>query len=181
MDNGLIAKRYAKALYKLAKEHGKAGQLYEEMKTVARSFADNPALQRTLSNPYIPAADKQKLMQEAAGSKCDDDFKSFIKLIIEHNREEYAQRMVLAYCDLYREENNISRVRILTAKALPENRMDRIREMVKTSFPNRTFEFSEDVDPTLIGGFQVYVDNVKMDASINNELQQLRNNLISSE
>lgn len=181
MDNGLIAKRYAKALYKLAREKGKTGQVYDEMKTVARSFADNPALQRTLSNPYIPAADKQRLMQEAAGNQCDDDYKAFITLIIDNHREEYMQRMVLAYCDLYREANNISRVRIVTARELPDSQMQRIKAIVEKAFPNRAFEYSCETDPSLIGGFQVYVDNVKMDASINNELQQLRNNLISSE
>ena len=49
MDNGLIARRYAKALYKIAKEHDKIAAVYEEMKAVVKAFADNPTLQRTLS------------------------------------------------------------------------------------------------------------------------------------
>lgn len=180
MDNGLIARRYAKALYKLACEHNNTRQVYEEMKTVAQSFAANPDLQRTLSNPYISVTDKEMLMQHAAGDKCENDYRDFVKLVITHHREEYAYAMALAFCDLYREENKISRVRIFTAKQLSEKSMERIRNMVKNAFPDRTFEFQSAIDPDLIGGFTVYVDNVKMDASISNEIEQLRHNLISS-
>ena len=74
MDNGLIARRYAKALYKIAKEHDKIAAVYEEMKAVVKAFADNPTLQRTLSNPYIAASDKLLLMQEAVGKLYEDDF-----------------------------------------------------------------------------------------------------------
>lgn len=180
MDNGLIARRYAKALYKIAKEHDKIAAVYEEMKAVVKAFADNPTLQRTLSNPYIAASDKLLLMKEAAGNLYEDDFKALVKLVIDKHREEFMYAICLAYCDNYRNENHISRVRIITAKPLPDDRMERIRHLVQKSFPNRTFEYSMEINPELIGGFQVFVDNVKMDASISNELQQLRQNLISS-
>lgn len=180
MDNGLIARRYAKALYKLALDHNDTKSVYEQMKTVAHSFAANPKLQRTLSNPYISAADKQMLMAEAAGENPSQDYKNFIKLVIDHHREEFTYQMALAYCDLYRDENKISRVSIVTATALSPERLERIRNMVKKAFPGRSFEFNESVNPALIGGFTVFVDNVKMDASISNELEQLRQNLISS-
>lgn len=180
MDNGLIARRYAKALYKIAKEHDKIAAVYEEMKAVVQAFADNPTLQRTLSNPYIAASDKLLLMKEAAGNLYEDDFKALVKLVIDKHREEFMYAICLAYCDIYRNENHISRVRIITAKPLPDDRMERIRHLVQKSFPNRTFEYSMEINPELIGGFQVFVDNVKMDASISNELQQLRQNLISS-
>lgn len=178
MDNGLIARRYAKALFKLADEQGKSGLVYDEMKSVAKAFADNSDLQRTLSNPYINASDKEMLMKEAAGEKYEDDLKAFVKLIIQNHREEFIYNMCLAYCDIYREKFNISKVRIITADKYDDQRMERIHKLVEKAFPNRKFEYSEAVDKNLIGGFQIYVDNVKMDASISNELQQLRQNLL---
>ena len=41
-------------------------------------------------------------------------------------------------------------------------------------------EYSSSVDPSLIGGFTVSVGNERIDASISNELKQLRLNLISN-
>ncbi|MDE6865782.1 MAG: F0F1 ATP synthase subunit delta, partial [Muribaculaceae bacterium] len=53
-------------------------------------------------------------------------------------------------------------------------------DVVEKSFKDTTFEYSEAVDPEIIGGFIIDVDSVRMDASISNELEQLRHNLIRS-
>lgn len=180
MDNGLIPGRYARALYKFAEEHSKTETLYEEMKEVIDSFSRNPELQKVLSNPFVSREDKSDLLKAAAGAKAESDYLGFVKLILDNRREEYAYRMALAYRDLYREANRISQVHVTTAAELPQSDMDRIRKMISTSFPDRTLEYSYETDPALIGGFVIDVDDSRMNASLSNELEQLRLNLINS-
>lgn len=180
MNDGLVPQRYARALYKSAVSHGNAEKVYEEMSTAAESFAANPSLQKTLSNPFVSREDKEKLLLAAVGQDADNDYRSFVKLILDHNREDFAWRMALAYRKIYREANKISRVEIITANPLQQDQKDKILGLVEKSFPGRTFEFSEKVDPSLIGGFVIDVDSVRMDASISNEIEQLRQKLLSS-
>jgi F-type H+-transporting ATPase subunit delta len=71
-------------------------------------------------------------------------------------------------------------VKITTAAPLGKTEMDRLRGLVQKAFPNRTLEFSEQTNPDLIGGFVLDVDSVRMDASLSNEIEQLRQNLLSS-
>ena len=179
MDNGLIPQRYAKALYKYALEQGRTKQLYELMKNVIESFKENPELQKVLSNPFVKPEDKEKLLLAAAGNEANDDYSRFVKLIIDQKRVEYAYSMMLAYRDIYRKENHISQVHIATASKLDDKQMDKLRSLVKSAFKNSTLEFSESVNPSLIGGFIIDVDSVRMDASISNELEQLRQTLLS--
>ncbi len=180
MDNGLIPRRYAKALYKFADAHGNTKEVYDEMKDVIDSFVKNPGLQKVLSNPFVSREDKENLLKAAAGKKVENDYLGFIKLILEQHREDYAYRMALAYRDIYREVNKISQVRITTAAALADTELQRIRKMIESAFPDRTLEYNYLVDPSLIGGFIVDVDDSRMDASLSNELEQLRLNLINS-
>lgn len=42
-------------------------------------------------------------------------------------------------------------------------------------------EYSERVDPELIGGFVVNIDNERLDASVSNEFKQLRLKLLSNQ
>ncbi len=58
--------------------------------------------------------------------------------------------------------------------------MKKIRELVKNAFKGSVLEFSESVNPDLIGGFVIDVDSVRMDASVSNELEQLRQTLLRS-
>lgn len=179
MDNGLIPRRYAKALYKFAVEHGSAAAVYDEMKAVIDAFAQNPKLQKVLANPFVTKEDKAALLKAAAGDKVENDYLGFVTLILDMRREEYALRMALAYRDIYRQIHHISQVKITTAVALPDAEMAKLRALVEKSFKDSTLEISVNVDPDIIGGFIIDVDDSRMDASISNEIEQLRLNLLT--
>lgn len=180
MDSGLIPQRYAKALYKYAVEQGQADAMYQTAKTVIEQFEKNPDLHKVISNPYVKTDDKEQALIAAAGNTDDDVYNRFIKMIIELHREQFAYLMMLAYRDLYRKENNIAKVNITTATQLDAAIMQKLHALVVGSFPKMTLEFSELTDPEIIGGFVIDVDSVRMDASVSNELEQLRQTLLRS-
>lgn len=180
MNEGLIPRRYAMALYKLADEKGNTLKVYDEMKAVVRSFAENPDLQKVLANPFVKPEDKAEVLVTAAGGDVEDDYRSFVNLIIKNERTEYAGLMALAYCDIYRKANRIARVKITTASALGDGEMKKLREVVEKAYPGMKFEYSYDVDKDLIGGFVIDVDDQRLDASISNEIEQLRLKLLRS-
>lgn len=180
MNDGLIPQRYARALYKFALEKGNASQVYEEMKTVVGSFESNPELQKMLANPFVSKEDKAKLLIAAAGANAEEDYKSFVKIILNHRREEFAYAMALDYRRIYRDANKISQVKIVTAGELGEDELAKLDDVVKHAFPDRTLEIVRSVDPSLIGGFVITVDSTKMDASVSNEIEQLRHKLLRS-
>lgn len=179
MIAGLIPHRYAKALFKFASEHDNAEKVYEEMKCVISAFSSNPSLDKVMSNPYIVEEDKEKLLLSAVGSDPSDDYRRFVRLILEHKRESFAYLMALAYREIYRVRNNISQVKIQTAAQLPEREMDRLKNLVSSKFPDSKLEYTIAVNPDLIGGFVIDVDSARMDASVKGELEQLRQNLLS--
>ncbi|MCM1369365.1 MAG: F0F1 ATP synthase subunit delta [Candidatus Amulumruptor caecigallinarius] len=180
MTSGLIPHRYAMALYKYAGENNQRKDVYGIMKTVAEAFRSNPDLEKVLSNPYVHTDDKRKLLLSAAGENPGDDYVRFVQLVLDHKREEFMYMMSLAYGDIYRTENNISQVKITTASELPDIELQKLRGVVEKSFKGETFEYSYAIDPDLIGGFVIDVDSTRMDASISNELEQLRQNLTSN-
>ncbi len=180
MNDGLIPHRYAKALYKLALDNNNADKVYEEMKDVVAAFESNPELCKVLSNPFVSSEDKSKLLLAAAGNRLEDDYRGFVKLILEKKREYLAYEMALAYRQIYRKANDISTVRIVTAVTLDDKTMEKLRGIVVNSFPSRKLEFTSQVDPSIIGGFVIDVDSVRMDASVSNELEKLRLTLLNS-
>ena len=180
MNAGLIPHRYAKALYKLAIEQNTTQKVYDEMLNVVRAFEENPSLQKVLLNPSVSNADKSKLLITAAGPDAGNDYKGFVRLIIDNKREEFAYEMALAYRDIYRNANNISKVTITTAMELPDDEMTKLKALILKSFPDRKLEFATKIETDIIGGFIIDVDQVRMDASISNEIETLRQKLLST-
>lgn len=178
MVSGLIPRRYASALYKYAGKSDSCKAVYETMQRVAEAFRSNPRLEKVLSNPYVEKEDKRKILIAAAGESPAPEYVRFVDLILAHRREDFAYLMALAYLEIYRTKNHISQVRITTAAPLSEEELERLEKVVAAAFENTTFEYETVVNPELIGGFVIDVDSARMDASISNELEQLRQNLI---
>lgn len=180
MNDGLIPMRYAKAIYEVAAEKNCASQVYELMKSLSATFFTEPALQATLSNPYIPCDDKVALLNTATkGSGVQEAFISdVLNLLVRNGRIDMIRDIAAAYVRLYRKINNIYEVRIVSAAPMSDTESDRLMSLIKAHLKGGTMEVSTDIDPSLIGGFCVSVGNERIDASISNELKQLRLNLI---
>ncbi len=180
MNEGLIPRRYAKALYKFALEKGDDKKVYRLMTTLAQTFAQTPSLQNAVANPFVSNEDKASLLTTAAGAENGDEiFTAFLKLLEENRRIDMAQNIALDYAALYRKENNIHQVTVTSAAPLDAAEEERLRKLIMAHLNGGTMEYASSVNPELIGGFTVNIDNERLDASIANELKQLRLNLIS--
>ncbi|MDE6588207.1 MAG: ATP synthase F1 subunit delta [Paramuribaculum sp.] len=184
MNDGLIPRRYAKALLEFAKPEGADARVYGLMLQLNASFEAEPALQQAVANPFVSAADKTALLTVAAGldnGKSDPVFADFLKLLVERGRIDMIRSMALAYIDLYRRANNIFSVTVTSASPLNPYDLDRLKALVARHLGSgATLEFTDVVDPSLIGGFAISVGNERLDASIANELNQLRRQILSN-
>ena len=180
MNDGLIPKRYAKALYKYALENGDTEQIYELLKPLSQGLKGLDDVKRALLNPYIPAEEKGRVMMQLVGAQPGSSLDKFILLVIRNNRAEFLRKIALAYVNLYREEHNIAKVVVSSAVELPEETINDIVLIIKRKMDEgTTLEVVSEIDPELIGGFTVKVGDVLLDASVKNELNQLRLKLIS--
>lgn len=179
MNDGLIPNRYAKALYKSAVESGVQSQVYGEMRQLALSYEQNKQLKQAANNPFLPADDKERLLLTAAGAKQGSVADRFFCMVIAKNRVEFLRSMALAYEKIYRQACGIAKVEVVTAAELPDEQIDAILAVVKKQLHAHTLELTKRVDPTLIGGFSVNVDDLVLDASIKTELDKLRLKLLS--
>lgn len=181
MNQGLIPSRYAKALFGYAAEKGVDARIYELMHTLEDSFVAEPSLQQAVANPFIPAPDKQKLLISAAGATDKDEvYVRFLQLLVENNRLDAARDIALAYMKIYRSEHRIYLVTVTSAAPMGAAEEDRLKALIERHLDGGTMEYHHRVDPELIGGFTVTINNEKLDASVADELKQLRIKLLSN-
>ena len=181
MNEGLIPRRYAKALYKVAVERKCDSTMYQLMQNLAAAFSASAELRALIANPFVDNNDKTAAIITAAGASSlqDQTFTDFLKLLIQNRRIDLTGAVANAYVDLYRQENNIRRVEVVSAAPLDKDVEKRIKDVVEAHLHGASMEFSTKVDPDLIGGFIVTVDNERLDASLRNRLKEIRLNLLN--
>lgn len=179
MNEGLIPARYAKALLKFAVEKNADKRMYELTTNLTRSFAATPGLDSTMANPFISPEKKEELLLTAAGADASDEvYRDFIKLLRSNNRLPLARAIAMAYGADYRKANNIYRVEVTAAAPMEAAGEERLKKLIMKHLKGGTMEYDFRIDPGLIGGFTVNIGSERLDASIRNELKQLRLKLL---
>lgn len=181
MNEGLIPRRYAKALYKVAIARKCDDRLYALMLNLSGAASANHDLRNIIANPFVADSDKVTALTTAAGAtKSDSTFADFLKLLIENSRLDLCVDIANAYVDYYRKERNIHSVELISAAPLDPDVINRIKDVVEKHLHNATIEFTSKINPDLIGGFIVNVDNERLDASLRNRLKNIRLNLLNN-
>ncbi|MDE6453719.1 MAG: ATP synthase F1 subunit delta [Muribaculaceae bacterium] len=186
MNEGLIPRRYAKALYEVASERGQAEMLYDSMRALADAAVSHPELARTLANPYVGDADKRRLLETAAGlpaqAASGSTFADWMRVLVENHRTGMAADIARAYIDCYRAQRGIYPVRVTSAAPLGADESKRMRALIQSHIgPDATMEYEERVDPALIGGFAIDIASERLDASVRARLDNLRLNILKKQ
>ena len=153
MDAGLIASRYANALLLFA----------SETKEEKRVYDDAAALRLALQEKNDVAGCIEKLCEP---------LQRFLALVIRNKRVEYLPAILQDYRALYRRKKGITRACLTTAVENPEL-AEKLAELMKWQGFTK-IDFKTEVNPDLIGGFIVQVEDKRLDASIASQLRDIR-------
>jgi F-type H+-transporting ATPase subunit delta len=159
------ARRYARALFALARESDSIPTIRKELDGLAELFEHSPDLARSLFRPLHPVAQRRKLLAsvcERAGTR--PTVRNFCAFLID-------QRRLIAF-EAIREEFG----------RLADDAGGRTRAQVVSAAPlapaGREIELSESVDPSLLGGAIATVDGLVFDGSLRTQLSQMRASLM---
>ena len=177
MDNGKISVRYARALFQTAQEQGCEDAVYDGLSRFAHNYIlAITQFNEVLADPIIAKEEKVKLMEMAVGEPMHDCLKQFITFVSEQNRENKMFPIAMKYMEMYRTKHNILSTQVTTASELPDATLDKIRAFVKQTF-SADAELTVSIDPSLIGGFILDIENTRMDASVSGQLNALKQKL----
>ena len=177
MDNGRISVRYARALFQTAQEQGCEDAVYDGLTRFAHNYLLAIAqFNEVLADPIVAQEEKVKLMEMAAGEPLHDTLKQFITFVAEQKREDKMFLIAMKYREMYREKHGILSTQVTTATKLTEESYDKIKAFIKQTF-DADAEMEVHIDPSLIGGFILDIENTRMDASVAGQLNALKNKL----
>ena len=177
MDNGRISVRYARALFQTAQEQGCENAVYDGLTRFAHNYLLAIAqFNEVLADPIVAQEEKVKLLEMAVGDPLHDTLKQFITFVAEQKREDKMFLIAMKYMEMYREKHHILSTQVTTATQLPEETYDKIKAFVKQTF-DADAELVVHIDPSLIGGFILDIENSRMDASVVGQLNALKNRL----
>lgn len=180
MNESKISVRYAKALFGLVKEENSLERHKQDMETLYQCIREVPDLQFVIQSPVIRTSDKIRVFGEIFRESMSPLTLSFITLVLENRREENLEGIARYFLTLVRTEQGIRTADLTTAKPVDESLRQSISNLIARKF-NVKVDLHEHVDPAIIGGFVLKVDDQQIDASISSKLKRIQRELIHSQ
>lgn len=179
MNEGIITSRYAKALYQAGEEEKITDSIRNDVELIHQSIHESPEFNDFILSPIYKETEKIRILNELFKNNIHDLTLRFLHLLVKNKREQFLNFVCLNYLQIFKKEKGIKIGTLITAHELPEEHAKEIGNYIQKKF-KLDIEIKEHIDPTIIGGFKLRIDDKQIDASIASKINKIRTELINS-
>ncbi|NJD26192.1 MAG: F0F1 ATP synthase subunit delta [Betaproteobacteria bacterium] len=166
-----IARPYAEALFRAAKESGNLAKWAGQVSLLAQ-VAANPEARAAIGDPNVAAPQLVDLFRSACGTAVDAELSNFIQLLAGNDRLGLLPEIGALFESYKNAEDGTKPAEIVSAFPIDAAQVNALIPQLEGLFKSK-LEASVSVDPELIGGIKVIVGDQMLDASVRGKLDAM--------
>jgi F-type H+-transporting ATPase subunit delta len=173
MIEGRLGRRYAKALFDLAREVGEEEKIGQEIDQLHAAYSGSE-LQGVLTNPAL-SLDRRKniLIQVSKSQQLSRLTTNFVLALLERDRLAYLPGIVTRYRELLNQAKGRVEAKVVGASPLEPEMLDRVREVL-AKISGKKVVLQQETDAGLIGGLLVGLQDTIYDGSVRTQLEKMK-------
>ncbi len=180
VDAEQLARIYAKAALDAAGDSAAQDLMMEELNAIVDEVLDKyPDIEQVLSSALISQEDKQGVLDRVFGSQLSESTLSFLKVLANHGRLSALRDVVRSARELWDHRSGRKPIELQVAQKLDESLLREVIDSLKKILGIDPVVTTV-VNPDLIAGFVVRVDDKVYDASTRASLEQVRQSMVAS-
>ncbi|HEY3299811.1 MAG TPA: F0F1 ATP synthase subunit delta [Methylophilaceae bacterium] len=166
-----IARPYATAVFRLAKEKNALAEWSEQLGLLA-GIASNVEISALIDDPKLGSTELEKIMLSICEGKLNAEATNLVKLMVENDRLTIMSDVAEAF-EALKAQDEAKLEALLTAAEKPsEEQVQMLIKQLEARF-GKKIEAQVEIDPELIGGIKIVVGDTVIDASVRGQLQEL--------
>ena len=174
MARATAARRYAKALFALARDEGRVEELREEIARLSQLLAQNAELRAVLMQPLHPVVQRRAVLK-AVGERLGASplLRSFQGFLVDQRRLVDWGAIEAEYGRLADAAAGLTQARVRSAAPLSDAQRERLQRALERKSGGRV-QLHVEIDPNLVGGAIAQLGDLVYDGSLRTQLRQLR-------
>ena len=178
MRSGPVARRYARALFSLARDENRVEEVRRELDSLCEVLEANAELAHAIERPLFTSVERRRVLRSLCERlRTGDTLRKFCSFLVDQRRVIELARIRAAYAELADDAAGRLRARVVSASPLSAEQRERLRRALAAR-TGRQLELDVEVDATLLGGAVATVGGLVFDGSLRTQLEQLRANLM---
>ncbi len=176
MKDLLAAERYARALFEIALKAGQDARIEEALVSFSAALKNAPDAWRFLNNPHVPLADKRRFLERLYAAD-DKTLLDFLSVLLEKNRFSVIHDIAVSFKKISDTSQGEGLVEIRTATPLSARSEESLLSRLE-KIAGLKLSVKKTVDPALIGGVSVKINNKILDGSVKSRIENLKRELV---
>lgn len=175
----LVSSTYGEALFELAQEKNTVSAMLEEVSGLQMVLKENKGLSVLMNNPKVSKEERESIVKEVFGGRICNDLLNFLILLVQKGRYAYVEEILAYFTDRVKEAEGIGTAYVTTAVELTPAKKDEVHKKLLATTSYREIEIIYQVDPSLIGGMTVRINDRVIDSSIKTKLEKMERSLLT--
>ena len=177
MVSGSLARRYAKAVFDLGRDHKNTDKLGADLRALAGAMRASDELVSSLTNPAIRRSDRRKVVDALLDKiRVQDYTRNLVYLLLDGERLASLPAISRELDAMIEAQAGQVSAEVVSAKPLSKQELEQIVvALEKLSGKKVSVEKRE--DPSLLGGVVAKVGDTVYDGSLRTQLRNLRDEL----
>lgn len=171
-----VARRYASALFEVAKKHEQVEAVAANLAEVASTVQSSRELASVLHHPLLSRDKKRSVLHAVFGGQVRADVEKFLFLVIEKDRAIILPQIVDEYNRLFDEYRGEADGEVVSAVPLTAAQLTALQTSLQAKFGVKV-RLKTRVDQNILGGLVVRVGDKQIDGSVASRLQTLNEQL----
>jgi len=171
-----IADAYAEALLDLSESQANSDQILEELAGLAACFEKDQAVAEFFSSPVVDEQVRRDALNKMFRGRISDLLADTLQIMNSKGRAAIVPALYERYRLALEQLRGEVDVHVTSAHPLSSTQRERLHQVVGRR-TGRTPQLIERVDPAVLGGLVVQIDDQKLDCSVAHGLHALRASL----
>ena len=177
MLKGAIGRRYAEAIFEIARENNTIDRTLDDVQGIASMFSKR-TLAYLLKEPKVPAQRKEKAIRQALASRVLPTSLNLALLVVQRQLVDAMPNIARELAQMVLDYKNQAVAEVTTAAPMDEQQLNRVRQALERN-TGKTILMRTKVQPEILGGVIARVGDEVIDGSIRHRLAILKQQLLT--
>jgi len=164
---------YGESLYELARDERLSDEIGEQLAVLRQSFHQEPDFIRLLSTPSLSKVERCQILDESFRGSVHPYLLNFLKILTEKGYMRHFSDCCQAFTQRYDQDNGILRVTAVTAVPLTPEQSGKLTKKL-SQITHKDVKLHNRIDPAILGGVRLDYDGQRLDDTVSNRMETIR-------
>ena len=169
----------ATGLFNVADQNNDLDRVRDALKTLNQIIIDSGQFRALVQSKKINGKSKVEILNSVLGQLSHPLVNEIVFFLKGSSAANELKAISISFDSMYRKKSNTIEVKGIVASKMSDEQIESFKTSLDETLGKKT-KLSIEVDPSLIGGIKLRIDNTFLDASIHNQLQTLRTELLQT-